>query len=120
VLLQAKTAAVFAATGAIGSAVARRFAAEGARVLVSGRSESALQQLGKEIGAPWRLVDALDESQVSGYVDEMAVIRREDTFTLAPWRPALQPFRGQAVAGIIGPNRVSWTLDRGRGLPPRG
>jgi type IV secretory pathway VirD2 relaxase len=49
----------------------------------------------------------------------MAVIRREDTFTLAPWRPALEPFRGQAVTGVIGPNRVSWTLDRGRGLPPR-
>ncbi|MBX9588014.1 MAG: DUF3363 domain-containing protein [Hyphomonadaceae bacterium] len=50
---------------------------------------------------------------------KMAVIRREDTFTLAPWRPALEPYRGQAVTGLIGPNRVSWTLDRGRGLPPR-
>ncbi len=49
----------------------------------------------------------------------MAVIRREDTFTLAPWRPALEPYRGQAVTGVIGPNRVSWALDRSRGLPPR-
>jgi type IV secretory pathway VirD2 relaxase len=50
---------------------------------------------------------------------KIAVIRREDTFTLAPWRPALEPFRGQAVAGIVGPTRVTWTLDRGRSLPIR-
>ncbi len=50
---------------------------------------------------------------------KLAVIRREDTFTLAPWRPALEPYRGQAVTGVIGPSRVTWTLDRGRGLPPR-
>jgi NAD(P)-dependent dehydrogenase (short-subunit alcohol dehydrogenase family) len=38
-LLQKKTALVFAATGAIGSAVARQFAAQGARVYISGRNE---------------------------------------------------------------------------------
>jgi type IV secretory pathway VirD2 relaxase len=50
---------------------------------------------------------------------KIAVIRRQDTFTLAPWKPALEPFKGRAVTGMIGPNRVSWTLDRGRGLPGR-
>jgi hypothetical protein len=49
----------------------------------------------------------------------IAVIRRDDTFTLAPWRPALEPFRGQAVSGIVGPTRVTWTHARGRGLPGR-
>lgn len=49
----------------------------------------------------------------------IAVIRRDDTFTLAPWRPALEPFRGQAVIGMIGPSRVTWSLDRGRTLPTR-
>lgn len=49
----------------------------------------------------------------------IAVIRRDDTFTLAPWRPALEPFRGQAVMGMIGPSRVTWSLDRGRTLPGR-
>ena len=51
---------------------------------------------------------------------KVAVIRREDTFTLAPWQPALGPFRGQAVAGIVGPTRMTWTHARGRGLPERG
>jgi type IV secretory pathway VirD2 relaxase len=47
----------------------------------------------------------------------IAVIRQEDTFTMAPWKPALEPMRGRAVMGVIGPNKVTWTLDRGRGLP---
>jgi len=50
---------------------------------------------------------------------KIAVIRREDTFTLAPWRPALESFRGQAVAGIIGPTRMTWMHARGRSLPGR-
>jgi hypothetical protein len=47
------------------------------------------------------------------------VIRSADTFTLAPWKPALEPLRGRAVLGLVGPNRVMWTLDRGRTLPGR-
>jgi Protein of unknown function (DUF3363) len=50
---------------------------------------------------------------------KIAVIRRQDTFTLAPWKPAIEPFKGRAVTGMIGPTRVTWTLDRGRGLPGR-
>ena len=38
---------------------------------------------------------------------------------LAPWQPALEPFRGQAVAGIVGPTRMTWMHARGRGLPGR-
>ena len=34
---------------------------------------------------------------------KLAVIRSEDTFTLAPWKPALEPLRGRAVTGLIGP-----------------
>ena len=50
---------------------------------------------------------------------KIAVIQRQDTFTLAPWKPALEPLRGLQVIGSNGPNRVYWTLDRGRTLPPR-
>ena len=50
---------------------------------------------------------------------KIAVIRRDDTFTLAPWKPALEPMRGLAVSGSISPTRVAWTLDRGQGLPGR-
>src|SRR5262245_9918476 len=71
-LLKDKTALVFAATGAIGSEVARQFAGEGARVFISGRDGDALSRLGKELDARWQLVDALDESQIATYVDHIA------------------------------------------------
>jgi type IV secretory pathway VirD2 relaxase len=50
---------------------------------------------------------------------KIAVIRREDTFTLAPWKPALEPMRGRVVTGRLGPDRVVWALDRGRVTPAR-
>ena len=50
---------------------------------------------------------------------KLALIRRDDTFTLAPWKPALEPLRGQAVIGLVGPNRLTWTPDRGRAPPER-
>lgn len=71
-LLTGKTAVVFAATGAIGSAVARCLWADGAAVNISGRDPGALQGLADEIGARWRQVDATDEGQVSAYFDEMS------------------------------------------------
>lgn len=71
-LLKGRTAVVFAATGAIGSAVARRFRAEGASVHISGRDLAALQKLGDEIGASWRQVDATDEVQVQACYQQMS------------------------------------------------
>ena len=72
-------------------------------------------------------VPALSGARITGTYDhaiatptgKIAVIRREDTFTLAPWQPSLEPFRGQAVAGIVGPTRMTWTHAHGRGLPGR-
>ena len=60
------------------------------------------------------------ERAITTPTGKLAVIRRQDAFTLAPWRPVLETFRGRAVTGMIGPHRVTWTLDRGRGLPGRG
>lgn len=71
-LLQDKTALVFAATGAIGPAVARHFATQGARVFISGRDDAALKRLGQELDARWQVVDATDDGQVSGYIDGVA------------------------------------------------
>jgi type IV secretory pathway VirD2 relaxase len=51
---------------------------------------------------------------------KMALIRNHDTFTLAPWRPALEPMRGRAVTGLVQQHRVIWALDRGRAIPGRG
>jgi len=67
-------------------------------------------------------------SRISGVYDraidtptgKLAVIRRDDTYTLAPWKAPLEPLRGQFVTAVISPNRVTWSLDRGRQLPGRG
>jgi hypothetical protein len=66
---------------------------------------------------PGRQIAGVYERSITTPTGKLAVIRRQDTFTLAPWRPALEPFKGRAVMGMIGPNRVVWALDRGRGLP---
>jgi type IV secretory pathway VirD2 relaxase len=68
---------------------------------------------------PGSRISGVYERAISTPTGKLAVIRREDTFTLAPWKPALEPMRGRAVTGLIQPHRVSWTLDRGRGLPGR-
>ena len=68
---------------------------------------------------PGNRVSGVYERAVTTPTGKLAVIRREDTFTLAPWKPALEPMRGRVVTGLIGPNRVAWTLDRGRALPGR-
>jgi hypothetical protein len=68
---------------------------------------------------PGKRISGVYERAIMTPTGKLAVIRRQDTFTLAPWKPALEPLRGRAVMGLIGPNRVSWTLDRGRSLPGR-
>lgn len=68
---------------------------------------------------PGARISGTYEQSVSTPTGRLAIIRREDTFTLAPWRPSLEPFRGRPVTGITTPSRVSWSLDRGRGLPGR-
>jgi type IV secretory pathway VirD2 relaxase len=47
---------------------------------------------------------------------KLAVISGEDTFTLAPWRRALEPMRGRAVVGLTRGGRILWSPDRGREL----
>jgi type IV secretory pathway VirD2 relaxase len=69
-----------------------------------------------ELGAR---ISGIYERSVSTPTGRLAIVRQEDTFTLAPWRPSLEPFRGCPVTGITTPSRVSWSLDRGRGLPGR-
>ncbi len=48
-LLEQKTAVIYGAGGAIGSAVARAFAREGARVFLAGRTRPPLEALAREI-----------------------------------------------------------------------
>ncbi|MFQ3666032.1 MAG: SDR family NAD(P)-dependent oxidoreductase, partial [Sphingomonadaceae bacterium] len=64
--LEGKTAVVVGAAGKdnAGQAIARRFAAEGATVLVAGRREEPLAALAAEIGGHWALVDIRFRDQV--------------------------------------------------------
>ncbi|HEY1244653.1 MAG TPA: DUF3363 domain-containing protein [Hyphomicrobiaceae bacterium] len=69
---------------------------------------------------PGRQIVGIYDRSVTTPTGKLAVIRHHDTFTLAPWRPALEPLKGRAVMGLVGPTRVTWSLDRGRTLPGRG
>ena len=79
-MLTGKQAVVYGATGPIGGAVARRFAAEGATVHLAGRTAETLERLAGEIRAAGgkaetAVVDALDERSVD---DHAATLDRID------------------------------------------
>jgi 3-oxoacyl-[acyl-carrier protein] reductase len=76
-LLHDKSAIVYGAGGAIGSAVARAFGAEGARVFTTGRTLAPVEAVAKEIvaaggSADPAQVDALDEEAVNRHADRVA------------------------------------------------
>lgn len=78
-LLKDKVAVVYGGGGAIGGATARKFAAEGARVFLAGRTRSKLDAVAKEITARGGRaeaaeVDALDEGQVAEHADGVAAL----------------------------------------------
>src|SRR5882724_5114561 len=73
-ILQEKHAVVFGGGGSIGAAVAKEFAAEGAEVFLSGRTESNVEQVVKHIvmaggRAHAAVIDALDDAAVNEYLD---------------------------------------------------
>ncbi|HEX4179424.1 MAG TPA: DUF3363 domain-containing protein, partial [Caulobacteraceae bacterium] len=45
-----------------------------------------------------------------------ALVERAQDFTLVPWRPVIEPLRGQSVTGIMQGASISWRLGRERGL----
>jgi NAD(P)-dependent dehydrogenase (short-subunit alcohol dehydrogenase family) len=76
-LLRDKHALIFGAAGSIGSRIATEFAAEGAEVFISGRSNPRLDELEKQIrsdggNAHVDIIDAEDEAAVDAYVDRVA------------------------------------------------
>jgi 3-oxoacyl-[acyl-carrier protein] reductase len=76
-LLQDKTAVIYGGGGAIGGAVARAFAREGARVFLAGRTAAALDAVADTIRsaggtAATAEVDALDEAAVDRHADAVA------------------------------------------------
>jgi NAD(P)-dependent dehydrogenase (short-subunit alcohol dehydrogenase family) len=73
-LLENKTAVVYAAGGAIGGAVAQAFAREGARLFLTGRNVANVDAVAKEIVAAGGVaetaqVDALDEKAVEEHLN---------------------------------------------------
>ena len=77
-LLATKTAIVYGASGAIGSAVARAYAREGADVHLAGRTTATLEEVAQRIrhdgggGAHVAQVDVLDRAAVAAYADAVA------------------------------------------------
>jgi NAD(P)-dependent dehydrogenase (short-subunit alcohol dehydrogenase family) len=72
-LLTDKVAVVYGAGGAIGAAIARGFAREGAQVYLSGHRRSSVEVVAKEIAAGGTFadaaeVDALDEAAVAAHL----------------------------------------------------
>jgi 3-oxoacyl-[acyl-carrier protein] reductase len=77
VLLENKNAIVYGAGGAIGGAVARAYAREGARVFLAGRTLAALDEAAAGIraqggAAETAQVDAMDKAAVDAHVDQVA------------------------------------------------
>ena len=76
-LLTHKHAIIFGASGAVGKAVAKEFAAQGATVFLSGRTLGAVEQVVQEIhqdgGVAYAAeVDALDKQAVHAYLARVA------------------------------------------------
>jgi len=76
-ILRGRHAVVFGASGSIGAAVAKEFAAEAARVFLAGRTKASLETVAEQIRAAGgeaqtAVVDALDDSSVNRYLDDVA------------------------------------------------
>jgi NAD(P)-dependent dehydrogenase (short-subunit alcohol dehydrogenase family) len=75
-LLENRTAVIYGAAGAVGSAVARAYARHGARVFLTGRNLAGINTLADEIanaggGAEAARVDALDEEAVETHLEQL-------------------------------------------------
>ncbi|HEX9258342.1 MAG TPA: glucose 1-dehydrogenase [Acidimicrobiales bacterium] len=66
--LEGRTAIVVGGHSGFGEAISRRFAAEGAHVLVAARRRELVEQVAAEIGGTGRVCDITDDEQVSALV----------------------------------------------------
>ena len=108
-LLQDRTAVIYGAGGAIGGAVARAFAREGARLFLTGRDRATVDAVAQDVVAAGGVaqaaeVDVLDETAVEAHLD--AAGRIDISFNAtgpgpAPHRAALTELDGDAFARPI-------------------
>jgi NAD(P)-dependent dehydrogenase (short-subunit alcohol dehydrogenase family) len=109
-LLEHKVAVIYGAGGAIGGAVARAFAREGASVFLAGRTKAKLDHVADAIRAHGgvantAVVDALDERTVNTYVD--AVVEQagaiDISFNLISYRDVQKPLTEISVEDFLQP-----------------
>lgn len=67
----AKTIVVFGAYGGVGSALARRLAQQGTRLVLSGRNPERLQALAADLGAETAITDVLDPSSIDTVIQNV-------------------------------------------------
>jgi 3-oxoacyl-[acyl-carrier protein] reductase len=77
VQLEGKNAVVYGGAGAIGAAVGRAYAQEGARVFLTGRTLTTVERVAEDIRsaggtAEAALVDAMDQDSVASHADHVA------------------------------------------------
>jgi NAD(P)-dependent dehydrogenase (short-subunit alcohol dehydrogenase family) len=113
-LLEGKVAVVYGAAGAMGSAVSRAFAREGAHVELAGRTLEKVQALATEISggggsAAAAKVDALDQESIANHLGAVIAARKRidisfnligldgpqgDSLTAMPARDVVGPVEG--------------------------
>jgi NAD(P)-dependent dehydrogenase (short-subunit alcohol dehydrogenase family) len=71
-LLDGRNAIIYGGGGSIGGAIARAYAAQGARVFLAGRTRATLAAVAGPIGAEIAEVDALDAHAVDAHADAVA------------------------------------------------
>jgi NADP-dependent 3-hydroxy acid dehydrogenase YdfG len=118
-LLQDKVAVIYGAGGAVGGAVARAFAAEGARLFLTGRKLAPVEAVAKDVvsaggSAEAAQVDALDEQAVDKHLqsvidkaghldisfDAIGIPVRSFWVSLWPsWMPSGSPCRSRPTPG---------------------
>jgi NAD(P)-dependent dehydrogenase (short-subunit alcohol dehydrogenase family) len=109
-LLENKVAVIYGGGGSIGSAVARAFAREGARVFLAGRTREKLDKVANEIRskggvADTAVVDALDEQAVNNYVDAIVgqAAYLDISFNVIGLGDVQQPLTEISVADFLQP-----------------
>ena len=109
-LLENKVAVVYGGSGAIGGAVARAFAREGARVFLAGRTAEKLDRVAGEIraaggAAETAVVDALDEQAVQAFVDGVVAQAGsvDISFNAISYADVQQPLGEIALADFLRP-----------------
>jgi 3-oxoacyl-[acyl-carrier protein] reductase len=133
-LLEGKIAVIYGGGGAIGGAVARTFAREGASVHLAGRTGATLERVAEEIRAAGGTahtaeLDALDEAAVDAHADAVAAQAGgiDVSFNLITWgdvqgTPLAEMAVDDFMRPVVSATRTSFLTARAaaRHMIPRG